>query len=36
MCLISLGQKDKACNALQAAKAKNYPNVDTYIASNCK
>ncbi len=36
MCLISLGQKDKACNALQAAKAKNYPNVDPYIASNCK
>ena len=36
MCLISLGKKDQACGALQAAKQKHYPNVDQYIAANCK
>ena len=36
MCLISIGKKDQACNALQVAKQKNYPNVDQFITSNCK
>jgi tetratricopeptide (TPR) repeat protein len=36
MCLISLGKKDQACGALQLAKQKRYPNVDPYIAANCK
>jgi O-antigen ligase len=36
MCLISLGKKDQACGALQLAKQKHYPNVDQYIAANCK
>lgn len=36
MCYISTGNKDKACNALQAAKQKKYPNVDQYISANCK
>ncbi len=36
MCLIMLGKKDQACDALQIAKKKHFPNVDQYIASNCK
>ena len=36
MCYISTGNKDKACNALQMAKQKKYPNVDQYISANCK
>jgi O-antigen ligase len=36
MALISVGKKDQACGALQAAKAKNYPGVDAFIAQNCK
>ncbi len=36
MSLISLGKKDQACGALQVAKQKHYPNVDAYIAANCK
>ena len=36
MCFISLGKKDQACGALQAAKQKNYPNVDQFITANCK
>ncbi len=36
MCLISLGKKDQACGALQAAKQKKYPNVDQFITANCK
>jgi O-antigen ligase len=36
MCYISKGIKDKACNALQMAKQKKYPNVDQYISANCK
>lgn len=36
MSLIALGKKDHACGALQAAKAKNYPGVDSFIAQNCK
>ncbi len=36
MCLITLGRKDQACGALQSAKQKHYPNVDQYIAANCK
>lgn len=36
MSLIALGKKDQVCGALQAAKAKNYPGVDSFIAQNCK
>ena len=36
MCLITLGKKDQACAALQIAKQKHFPNVDQYIAANCK
>ena len=36
MALISIGKKDQACGTLQAAKAKNYPGVDAFIAQNCK
>lgn len=36
MCLITLGKKDQACGALQAAKQKHFPNVDQYITANCK
>lgn len=36
MCFISIGKKDQACNALQIAKQKKYPNTDQFIASNCK
>jgi O-antigen ligase/tetratricopeptide (TPR) repeat protein len=36
MSLISMGKKDQACGALQAAKSKNYPGVDVFIAQNCK
>jgi hypothetical protein len=36
MCLISVGNKQQACGALQGAKAKNYPGVDPFIAQNCK
>ena len=36
MCFISVGKKDQACNALQIAKQKNYPNTDQFITSNCK
>ncbi|MEN9696741.1 MAG: hypothetical protein RLZ56_162 [Bacteroidota bacterium] len=36
MCLIALGKKDFACGALQVAKQKHYPNVDSYITTNCK
>lgn len=36
MCYISTGNKVKACNALQRAKLKKYPNVDQYISANCK
>ncbi len=36
MSFISMGKKDQACGALQAAKAKKYPGVDTFIAQNCK
>ena len=36
MSLVSIGKKEQACNALQAAKAKNYPGVDVQIAQYCK
>ena len=36
MSLISLGRKDQACSTLQVAKQKHYPNVDQFIAANCK
>lgn len=36
MSLIALGKKVQACGTLQAAKAKNYPGVDSFIAQNCK
>ncbi len=36
MCFISVGKKNQACNALQIAKQKNYPNTDQFITSNCK
>ena len=36
MSLITIGKKDLACNALQAAKVKNYPGVDAQIAQYCK
>jgi O-antigen ligase/tetratricopeptide (TPR) repeat protein len=36
MSLITIGKKDQACNALQAAKAKKYPGVDAQIAQYCK
>ncbi len=36
MSLITMGKKAEACGALQAAKAKNYPGVDPFIAQNCK
>ena len=36
MCLISIGKKEVACSALQAAKQKHYPNTDQYISANCK
>lgn len=36
MSLISMGKKDQACGALQAAKVKKYPGVDAFIVQNCK
>jgi tetratricopeptide (TPR) repeat protein len=36
MCFISIGKKDQACSSLQVAKQKHYPNVDPFIANNCK
>ena len=35
MSLISMGKKPQACSTLKAAKAKNYPGVDPFIAQNC-
>ncbi|MEI7589669.1 MAG: O-antigen ligase family protein, partial [Chitinophagia bacterium] len=36
MSLVSLGKNDLACTELQAAKKKNYPDIDKYIATYCK
>jgi tetratricopeptide (TPR) repeat protein len=36
MSYIALGNNAAGCNALQAAKAKNYPGVDAQIAQYCK
>jgi len=36
MSYIAMNDKSNACSALSAAKSKNYPGVDTYIAQNCK
>lgn len=36
MSFIALNDKSNACSALNAAKSKNYPGVDTYINQNCK
>jgi hypothetical protein len=36
MSYIALNDKSNACSALNAAKSKNYPGVDTYITQNCK
>ena len=36
MSFIAMNDKSNACSALNAAKSKNYPGVDTYIAQNCK
>lgn len=36
MCFIAMNDKANACSALNAAKSKNYPGVDTYINQNCK
>ena len=36
MSYIAMNDKSNACSALNAAKSKNYPGVDTYIAQNCK
>jgi tetratricopeptide (TPR) repeat protein len=36
MSYIVLGNNAAGCNALQAAKAKNYPGVDAQIAQYCK
>ena len=36
MALVALGKNDLACNSLQAAKKKNYPDIDKYIALYCK
>lgn len=36
MSYIALSKKEQACNALQMAKQKHYPGVDTYIQQNCK
>jgi O-antigen ligase/tetratricopeptide (TPR) repeat protein len=35
MSLISMGNKSQACSTLKAAKVKNYPGVDPFIAQNC-
>jgi len=36
MSLVALGKNNEACSPLQAAKKKNYPEVDKYIAIYCK
>ena len=36
MSLVALGKNDIACSSLQAAKKKNFPNIDKYIAMYCK
>jgi len=36
MALVSLGKNDLACTELKAAKKKNYPDIDKYIATYCK
>lgn len=35
MAAIALGKKDQACSALNEAKKRAYPDVDTFIKSNC-
>ncbi len=35
MAAIALGKKDQACNALNEAKKRAYPESDTFIKSNC-
>jgi len=36
MSLVSMGKNSDACGPLQAAKKKNYPDIDKYIAQYCK
>jgi tetratricopeptide (TPR) repeat protein len=36
MSLVSMGKNTDACAALQAAKKKNYPDIDKFIAQYCK
>jgi len=36
MALVALGKNDIACSSLQAAKKKNFPNIDKYIVTYCK
>ena len=36
MSLVALGKNTDACGSLQAAKKKNYPDIDKYIALYCK
>ncbi len=36
MSLVSMGKNAEACGPLQAAKKKNYPDIDKYIALYCK
>jgi O-antigen ligase/tetratricopeptide (TPR) repeat protein len=36
MSLVSMGKNSDACGPLQAAKKKNYPDIDKYIALYCK
>ena len=36
MSLVAMGKNNEACGPLQAAKKKNYPDIDKYIALYCK
>jgi hypothetical protein len=36
MSLVSMGKNSDACGPLQAAKKKNYPDIDKFIALYCK
>jgi hypothetical protein len=36
MSLLAMGKNSDACSPLQAAKKKNYPDIDKFIALYCK